>query len=85
MQLRLNFTLPELQNQLDSLAEGALFPISAQDYQRLFGTNDAAAARLRAFARGHACIANHSNGPILFRKNLVPPDDNFQLGQAQND
>ena len=47
-QLRWNFTLPELQAQLDLLAEGALFRISARDYERLFGTNDVAAARLQA-------------------------------------
>ena len=33
-QLRWNFTLPELQAQLDLLAEGALFRISARDYER---------------------------------------------------
>ena len=44
--LRANFTLPELQEKLDKLAEGALLQISGRDYQRLFGTNDVAAARL---------------------------------------
>jgi hypothetical protein len=71
-QLRWNFTLPELQAQLDLLAEGALFRISARDYERLFGTNDVAAARLRNFAKGHACVASHSNQAILFRKQPAP-------------
>ena len=50
--MRSNFTLPELEANLEGLTEGALLPISAQDYQGLFGTNDAAAVRLRNFARG---------------------------------
>jgi hypothetical protein len=45
--------------------------------------NDAAAACLWNFARGHACVANHSNGAILFRKKLVPPGDNFQLSSRK--
>ena len=48
--LRATFTLPELQQQLDNLAEGALLQISGWDYERLFGTNDVAATRLRNFA-----------------------------------
>jgi hypothetical protein len=42
---RWKFALPELQDKLDCLAEGALLQIGAQDYERLFGTNDAAAGR----------------------------------------
>lgn len=68
--LRVNFTLPELQEKLDGLAEGALFQVSARDYGRLFGANDIAAARLKHFARGHACIVSHADGAILFRKKL---------------
>lgn len=82
--LRWNFTLPERHAQLDQLTEGTLFQISARDYERLFGTNDVAVARLRNFARGHACVANHSNCAILFRKKLVSPDDSRQLRQLQN-
>jgi hypothetical protein len=70
MMLRRDFTLPELERQLESLAEGALFQSSARDYERLFGTNDAAAARVRNFAAGHACVINHSDRAILFRKRL---------------
>jgi hypothetical protein len=63
--MRWNFTLPELQEKLDGLQEGSLFQISARDYERLFGTNSAAVGRLRNFARGHACVANHSNDAIF--------------------
>jgi hypothetical protein len=68
--LRANFTLPELEDGLDQLAEGALLQISARDYGRLFGTNDVAAARLLHFAKGHACVASHADNAILFRKRL---------------
>jgi hypothetical protein len=74
MQLRRDFTLPELERQLEGLAEGALFQISGRDYERLFGTNDAAAARLRNFAAGNACVVNHSSQAILFRKGLERSD-----------
>jgi hypothetical protein len=40
--MRWNFTLPELQEKLDHLADGGILPINAQDYERLFGTNDVA-------------------------------------------
>jgi hypothetical protein len=75
MQLRRDFTLPELERQLEGLAEGTLFQISGRDYERLFGTNDAAAARLLNFAAGHACVANQSDQAILFRKQLERSDD----------
>ncbi len=68
--LRANFTLPELQEKLDALAEGSLLQISVRDYVRLFGTNDVAAARLRHFAKGHACAVSHADTAILFRKKL---------------
>ena len=77
--LRANFTLPELQEKLDKLAEGALLQISGRDYQRLFGTNDVAAARLGHFAKGHSCVANHAYKAVLFRKQLVRPKDDAQL------
>lgn len=69
--LRAKFTLPELQEQLDCLAEGAVFQMSGWDYERLFGINDVAAARLRNFASSHACVASHADNAILFRKKLV--------------
>ena len=68
--LRRNFSLPELEDRLDQLAEGALLQISARDYTRLFGANDVAAARLLNFAKGHACVASHADAAILFRKKL---------------
>lgn len=69
--LRVNFSLPELQEKLDALAEGALLQISARDYRRLFGVNDVAADRLRHFARGHACVVSHADTAILFRKKFA--------------
>ena len=83
--LRWNFTLPDLQAKLDHLAEGALFQISARDYERLFGSNDVAAARLRNFAKGHACITSHSDGAILFRKKLELSRDNVPAPGVQNE
>ena len=80
-EMRWNFTLPGLEAKLDVLADGALLRISARDYRRLFGTNDAAAACLRNFARGHACVANHASGAILFRKKLVQSDESFQRSE----
>jgi len=81
--LRWNFTLPDLQAKLDHLAEGALFQISARDYERLFGSNDVAAAR--NFAKGHACITSHSDGAILFRKKLELSRDNVPAPGVQNE
>ena len=69
--LRANFSLPELQEKLDQLADGALVQISGWDYERLFGTNDVAALRLRHFAKGHSCVASHADTAILFRKNIL--------------
>jgi hypothetical protein len=66
--LRAKFTLPELEEELDGLTEGASFPISSWDYERLFGANDVAAARLRNFAASLACHASHANNAIFFRK-----------------
>jgi hypothetical protein len=77
--IRRNFTLPELQERLDGLMAGSLFEIGSRDYERLFGTNDAAAARLRNFARSHACVVSHSNGAILFRKQIAEVGDSSRL------
>jgi len=73
--LRATFTLPELQQQLDNLAEGALLQISGWDYARLFGTDDVPATRLRIFATSHACDASHADRAILFRKLFARRDD----------
>jgi hypothetical protein len=50
--LRVNFSLPELQERLDQLVEGALFQISLRDYRRLFGASEIAADRLRHLPEG---------------------------------
>jgi hypothetical protein len=81
----LELYIARLQAKLDHLAEGALFQISARDYERLFGSNDVAAARLRNFAKGHACVTNHSDGAILFRKKLELSRDNFRAPGVQNE
>jgi hypothetical protein len=65
-------TLPELDQRLDGLAEGALHKITRRDYERLFGVNDAARGRLCNFAKNHACVASFSDEVILFRKTLGP-------------
>ena len=74
--MRRNFTLPELEERWDKLTAGSLFEIGSGDYERLFGTNDAAAARLRNFARSHACVVN--NG-IFFRKQIAEVGDSSRL------
>ena len=66
-----NFSLPQLQAQLDQLDEGALFQISGQDYRRLFGENDIARERLLHFAKGHSCVISHANEAIMFRKKFT--------------
>ena len=67
---RRDFTLPELEQKLDALAEGALHQISRHDYERLFGTNSAALGRLRNFAQSHLCAASFADHAILFRRRL---------------
>jgi len=67
---RRNFTLPDLEQRLDALAEGALHQITRRDYERLFGENDAALGRLRNFAKGHQCVASFADQAILFRRRI---------------
>jgi hypothetical protein len=69
---RWDFTLPELEQKLDALAEGALHQITRRDYERLFGTNSAALGRLRNFAKSHASVASFADNAILFRRRLQP-------------
>ena len=72
---RRNFTLPELEHNLDALTEGDLLQITRTDYERLFGLNDAARGRLRNFASSHACVASFADEAVLFRKRA-------QIGQG---
>jgi len=67
---RRNFTLPELEHNLDALAEGDLLQITRNDYERLFGLNDAARGRLRNFASSHACVASFADETVMFRKRV---------------
>ncbi len=64
------FTLPELEQKLESLTEGALHQIARRDYERLFGTNSAALVRLRNFAKSHDCVASFADHAILFRRRV---------------
>lgn len=70
--VRGKFTLPELENQLATLQNGALVRIDRVDYERLFGLNDAARGRLRNFARSHRCVASFADSAVLFRKQIAP-------------
>lgn len=72
------FTLPELQEQLDSLSGGALFQISRRDCERLFGADDVAVTLLRNFAMSRACVVAHADAAILFRKQFTQPDSSAQ-------
>jgi len=64
------FTLPDLEARLEVLADGEQCRITTQDYERLFGTNDAALGRVRNFAKLHACRVSFSANDTLFRKAL---------------
>lgn len=48
---RVEFTLAELQQRLDELAEGAVLQLGCRDYERRFGLNDVALGRLRNFSK----------------------------------
>jgi hypothetical protein len=71
--MRRDYTLPELQAQLDALQEGDLFGVSDADCERLFGVNDVAVGRIANFAKGHDCVVGHTERGIYFRKALKFP------------
>ena len=64
-------TLPDLEERLQELQDGALVQISRSDYERLFGLNDAALGRLRNFARGHQRIASFADTAVLSCKRVA--------------
>ncbi|MDA9440223.1 hypothetical protein XH98_14060 [Bradyrhizobium sp. CCBAU 51745] len=68
---RREFTLPELQERLDELGDGAILQIGRHDYERLSGLDDAALGRLRNFARGHQCVASFADSAVMFRKRIT--------------
>ncbi|MGY3530347.1 MULTISPECIES: hypothetical protein [Bradyrhizobium] len=68
--MRTNFTLPELEQELRRLHDGAVHHLTRHDYRRLFGDNDVAVARLRNFAKSHGCVASFADEQILLRKLL---------------
>jgi len=69
--VRRNFTLSELDAELNELQDGAYVQISREDYERLFGLNDAALGRLKNFARGQQCVASFADTAVLFRKRIA--------------
>ena len=79
MRMRAKFTLPDLEERLQALADGATIQISRFDYERLFGMNDAALGRLRNFAKGHHCVASFADSAVLFRKRGATAGDSLPL------
>ncbi|MCA1409906.1 hypothetical protein I6F30_01840 [Bradyrhizobium sp. NBAIM20] len=69
--MRRNFTLSELDAELNELQAGAYVQISREDYERFVGLNDAALGRLKNFARGHQCVASFADAAVLFRKRIA--------------
>ena len=65
-------TLPDLQAELDQLVPGAALHLELSEVERLFGVNDVAAGRLRAFAAGHDCIFTWSPSGVEFLRRLAP-------------
>ncbi|MBR1163710.1 MULTISPECIES: hypothetical protein [Bradyrhizobium] len=63
-----NLTLAELRFRLDRLGAGAVLRISDRDYERLFGINEVAAAKVAQFARKHHCVSVPGEGSVYFRK-----------------
>ncbi|PJG51235.1 hypothetical protein CVM73_31960 [Bradyrhizobium forestalis] len=79
--VRGKFTLPELENGLEALQNGALVQIDRADYERLFGLNDVALGRLRNFARSHQCIVSFADTIVLFRKHIAPVEEGLDPQQ----
>ena len=65
-----DFTLPELEQNLEALQEGGMLQMSREDYERLFGTNSAALGRLRNFVKGHECVASFADDTVIFRRSV---------------
>ena len=63
-----DLTLPRLQSVLDRLREGQQLTLARTQADRLFGLNDAGAARLARFPKGHRCIVVHANECLVFEK-----------------
>ncbi|WP_076861386.1 hypothetical protein [Bradyrhizobium mercantei] len=61
-------TLAELRARLDRLGDGAVLRISDRDYERLFGINEIAAAKVAQFARKHHCVSVPGAASVYFRK-----------------
>lgn len=63
-----DFTLPDLQAEMDLLESGGQLQVSHADIQRLFGLNDVAQDRLLRFARGHNCAILRTDHGVTFRR-----------------
>ena len=68
-----DFTLPELEQNLEALQEGGMLQMSREDYERLFGTNSAALGRLRNFVKGHECVASFADDTVILRRSVQSP------------
>ncbi|MEX6505375.1 hypothetical protein [Jiella sp. M17.18] len=71
--MRQDFTLPDLQAQLDLMKVGETLALRRDDCERLFGVNDVAGGRLRNFARGHGCTVVYTPEGVAFSRILLPP------------
>ncbi len=64
------WTLPLIQIELDGLPLGCDFILAADDTERLFGMNSAAARRITNFAVGHGCRAIFRRNDLVFQKRV---------------
>ena len=60
------FTLPDRQARLDALDIRESLQLARDDFERLFGVNDAAFGRLRGFAESHNSMTTHRHSGIGF-------------------
>ncbi|MCC8978327.1 hypothetical protein [Bradyrhizobium acaciae] len=76
-----NLTLVELRSRLDRLGAGGVLSISDHDYERLFGINEVAAAKVAQFARKHRCVAVPGEASVYFRKSKFDAYSSAELVQ----
>ncbi|MBR0697845.1 hypothetical protein [Bradyrhizobium lablabi] len=69
----MNLTLSGLRARLNRLDEGTILRISEHDYERLFGINHFAAARVAQFAKEHNCLTVPGTDAVYFRKQFDDP------------
>ncbi|UGY12360.1 hypothetical protein HAP48_0027290 [Bradyrhizobium septentrionale] len=66
--MSIDFTLAELRSRLDRLDPGAVLRISEHDYERLFGINEVAAAKVAQFAGTNRCVSIPGADAVYFRR-----------------